>query len=112
MEGVRIMTAPMIGYVMLTLEAYREGKAYVSRCRELGVASCGDTLDEAMTAIREATTDYLNAIDVLGERHRIFAEKGIVIHKSRPKVTTSADAFPPEKDGIARRVVLPLPRAA
>lgn len=107
------MPAVAIGYIALTLEAYREGKSFVSRCRELDVASCGDTADEAMEAVREATTDYLNAIEVLGERHRIFAEKGIVVHKSRPRVSAGVEvAASTEKDGVAKRVVLQLPLAA
>ncbi len=107
------MRAVAIGYISLTLEAYREGKSFVSRCRELDVASCGNTADEAMEAVQEATTDYLNAIEVLGERHRIFAEKGIVIHKSRPRIPAGVEvAAPTEKEGIAKRVVLPLPLAA
>jgi predicted RNase H-like HicB family nuclease len=72
------------GFITLTLEVAREGKHFVSRCRELGTASCGDSFDEALDNIREATQEYLNTIERLGERPRIFQEKGIVIRKTRP----------------------------
>lgn len=72
------------GYITLTLTVSREGKQFVSRCPELGTASCGDTFDEALANIEEATREYLNTIERLGERQRIFAEKGIVLRKRRP----------------------------
>jgi predicted RNase H-like HicB family nuclease len=104
------MVSPPVGYIRLTLEVFREGKSYVSRCRELGVASCGDSVEEALEAVKEATTEYLNAIETLGERHRIFTEKGIVIHRSRPRVPeTQAPVAPAE---LTKTVVLPVPRAA
>ena len=65
------------GYITLTLEASPEGKTFVSRCRELGVTSCGDSIGEAIESLRDAVTTYLNAIEQLGQRDRIFAEKGL-----------------------------------
>jgi predicted RNase H-like HicB family nuclease len=67
------------GYITLTLEAYPEGKAFVSRCPELDVASCGDTLGEAIEAVQEAITVYLNAIESASERARVFTERGVTI---------------------------------
>jgi predicted RNase H-like HicB family nuclease len=72
------------GYVALTLTVEKEGKQFVSRCVDLGTASCGDSFDEALANIEEATIEYLNTIERLGERSRIFEEKGITIRKSRP----------------------------
>jgi predicted RNase H-like HicB family nuclease len=72
------------GFISVTLAVRREGKQYVSECLELGTASCGDTLDEAADNIKEATLEYLNTIERLGERERIFREKGIVLRKRRP----------------------------
>jgi len=43
----------------------------------LGTASCGDSFDEALANIAEATSEYLNTIERLGERTRIFKEKRI-----------------------------------
>lgn len=73
-----------VGFITLTLAVSREGKHFVSRCQELGTASCGDTFDEALENIEEATLEYLNTIERLGERPRILKEKGIVTRKTRP----------------------------
>ena len=67
------------GFITLTLEAYPEGRRFVSRCRELDVTSCGDSLVDAFEQVKDAVTVYLNAIEQLGDRERIFAEKGIVM---------------------------------
>ena len=43
----------------LTATVWQEGEQYVSRCPELGVASCGDTPDQALEALQEAVELYL-----------------------------------------------------
>ena len=74
------------GYIALTLTVAKEGKHFVSRCPELGTASCGDTFDEALQNIQEATVEYLNTIERLGERPRVFREKGVAVRKTRPTI--------------------------
>ena len=54
----------------LTATVWQEEAQYVSRCPELGVASCGDTPDEALNQLQEAVELYLeNAkeLDLLPE---------------------------------------------
>lgn len=101
--------ATVKGFITLTLQAQKEGRVFVSQCLELDVASCGDTLDEALAAVREATTDYLNAIEQLGERPRIFSEKGIVIHRTKPRIASAATETPRSK---AEKLIVRLPVAA
>ena len=43
-----------------------EGEAVVSKCPELGVASCGDSVEEAMANLREAVELYLENAQELG----------------------------------------------
>jgi predicted RNase H-like HicB family nuclease len=53
-----------------TAVVWRETEGYVSKCPELGVASCGDSFDEAIGNLREAVNLYLeNALelDLIGE---------------------------------------------
>ncbi len=69
-----------VGHIVLTLLIHEEEGQYVSRCPELGTASCGDTIDEAFHNIREATQLYLNSIETAGERERIFHKRGIQIY--------------------------------
>jgi len=50
----------------LTATVWQEGEQYVSRCPELGVASCGDSPDQALEALREAVELYLENAKALG----------------------------------------------
>ena len=53
-----------------TAVVWRETDGYVSKCPELGVASCGDSFDKAISNLREAVELYLeNAVelDLIGE---------------------------------------------
>jgi predicted RNase H-like HicB family nuclease len=45
--------------VQLTGVFWHEDKLVVSKCPELGVASCGETVEEAMANLREAVELYL-----------------------------------------------------
>ena len=99
------------GSITLTLEAYPEGKVFVSRCRELGTTSCGSSIWMAIEMLKDAVTTYLNAIEKLGERDRVFAEKGIVVRQTKPRtVRVESDPMPP--DSFAGKVVFPLAPAA
>jgi len=42
-----------------TAVVWREGESYVSKCPELGVASCGDTIEEATNNLKEAVELYV-----------------------------------------------------
>ncbi len=42
-----------------TAVVWREGKSYVSKCPELGVASCGGTIEEATNNLKEAVELYI-----------------------------------------------------
>lgn len=67
------------GYILLTFKVHEEDGQYVSECDELGVASCGDTIQEAFDALEDAVTLYLETLDEEGERDRVLAERGIHI---------------------------------
>ena len=73
------------GYLVLTLTVSKEGKHYVSQCQELGTASFGDSFDEALENVIDATREYLDAIERLGERRRIFRERGISVRRAPPR---------------------------
>lgn len=72
------------GYIDLTIRVYPEADQYVGECLELGVASCGDTVEEAARNAVEATELYLNAIERTGERERTFREQGITLRSGEP----------------------------
>ena len=49
-----------------TAVVWKEAEGYVSKCPELGVASCGDSFDEAVRNLREAVELYLANAKELG----------------------------------------------
>jgi predicted RNase H-like HicB family nuclease len=49
-----------------TAIVWKESEGYVSKCPELGVASCGDTFDDAVQSLREAVELYLENAKELG----------------------------------------------
>ena len=65
------------GYILLTLRVYPEGKQWVSECLELGTTSCGDTIEEALKNIRDATPLYLQTIEANATRERIVQERRV-----------------------------------
>jgi predicted RNase H-like HicB family nuclease len=69
-----------VHYIALTFKIIEEEGQYSVVCEELGTASCGDTIDEAMKNIREAVVVDLNALEQVGERNRFFRERGIRMH--------------------------------
>ncbi len=50
----------------LAATIWEEEGVYVSKCPELGVASCGDTPEEALSNLKEAVELYLDNAKELG----------------------------------------------
>ncbi len=95
-------------YILVTFTIEREGDQFVSKCVELGTASCGDSEQEALDNILDATELYLNMLNDLGESEGELAQKGVIIRESES--VGPALRCPP-----GRRVhpaVFPLPMAA
>jgi predicted RNase H-like HicB family nuclease len=49
-----------------TAVVWKEKEGYVSKCPELGVASCGDTITEATANLKEAVELYIENAETLG----------------------------------------------
>ncbi len=79
------MTRPA-HYVALTFRITKDHGQFSAICEELGTASCGDTIDEAVKNIREAVLVDLNTLEKLGERARFFKERGIRMYPAPRKV--------------------------
>lgn len=76
--------AEPVGYILVTLVASEEEGGYASVCPELGVASQGETAEEAISNLRDAALVFLNTIEQLGQRDRVFRERHIPIHPHKP----------------------------
>lgn len=68
----------------LTVAVWPEGDQWVSQCIELDVASSGATADEAAEQATDAISAYLSALEELGERERVFAERSIPTYELPP----------------------------
>jgi predicted RNase H-like HicB family nuclease len=76
--------ADTLGYVVLTFKVYPEDDVFVGECVELDVSNFGDTLEEALKATLNATELYLETLDEIGERERLFKERDIEFSSSEP----------------------------
>jgi len=50
-----------------TVVVWKEKEGYVSKCPELGVASCGDSISEATSNLKEAVELYIENAEALGK---------------------------------------------
>ena len=76
--------------VILTGVAEKDGNQFTALCPELDVASCGDTVEEALDMLEEALQVYLEAVHDVGELAREFKEMGIKVHPDNPKSDQAA----------------------
>ena len=58
--------------VVLTAVLYKEEDMYVAECPEVGTASQGFTIEEAISNLKEATELYLEEFPLREESHPIF----------------------------------------
>ena len=68
--------------ITLTLEVEREDGQYVSLCPELEVSSYGDSVEEALSRLRDAIALYLDTIEQDGDLERIFRDRRINVDKA------------------------------
>jgi hypothetical protein len=71
-------------FVPLTVALWPEEGKWLSECIEFGIGSFGETPDEAAEEAVDAVCSYLNTIEALGERERVFAEKSITMYLGVP----------------------------
>ena len=106
-----------LGYVVLTLRVAQADDQWTAICEELGTATYADTMDEALSELRELVSLHLNGLEDFGERERFFAEHGLEIIpspdvqvQSSISVTIGGGAFPEfipitiDKSNIARHL--------
>lgn len=77
-QGATGLTVP------LTIAIWREDDHWLSECVELGVGSFGSDPQDAAEQAMDAVCSYLNTLEELGERERVFAEKSISVYTGSP----------------------------
>ena len=68
-----------MGAYKLTVVIWKEPEGYVSKCPELGVASCGSTVAEARENLKEAVELYLEnakALNIMEELEPALTAEG------------------------------------
>ena len=71
-------------YIILTFMVEPEGEYQVSKCLELGTASFGSDIEEALDNLMDATQVYLNTLEDLGECRQVLKEKGVRVYSFEP----------------------------
>lgn len=85
LQGVRRAVAGQRQLIVpLTIAVWREDDQWLSECLELGLGTFGSTPDEAASEAMDAVCSYLNTLEELGERERVFAEKSIPTYDGAP----------------------------
>ncbi len=79
------MAKESIGYIVLTGIVEEEDGQFVSYCRELGTASCGDSISEALDNLGEAIELNIEGLDEVGELERTLRERNIHIDQDPPR---------------------------
>lgn len=89
-------------YICVTFSIVPEEGKYTAYCEELGTATCGDSIDEAIKNIREAILVDLNTMEHYGERARFFSKRGIRVY-NRPIGTTRKPVNPKIGEFVTRQ---------
>ena len=84
--------------VPLTIAVWHEDGHWLSECVELEIGSFGDDPNDASAQAMDAVCSYLNTLEDLGQRARVFEERGIQV------IVAPTAAWHPEISGeIASR---------
>ena len=79
------------GYVVLTGYTEPEDDGFNAYCPELGVATCGDTIEEVLDGLQDALEVYIAGLLEIGDLARVFAARGVAI-QSGPTAADKATA--------------------
>ena len=69
-------------FIRLTGIVEKEGDVYLAYCKELGTITCGDTIKQAKANLLDALEVYIDGLEEIGERDRVFSEKGVTIERA------------------------------
>ena len=64
--------------ILVSGEIWKEGNMYTAYCRELDVASCGKTIDEAWKNLKEVLEIFLEETSKKGTLEDLLLEAGFV----------------------------------
>ena len=91
-------------YILLTGVVEREDNQYVSICPELGVASCGDTVEDAFAMLADAIALHLEGLVEIGTLGDVLREQNIRIELEPPPYMYRPRLPVPEQAGANGRI--------
>ena len=91
-------------YIVVTYLIRPEDGQYASYCPELGTASCGDTIEEALDNIKDAVVLQIETLRDTGALDRFLADRGIKPLLRRPRQGKQSVSIP--KDALVTAQVL------
>ena len=97
------------GYIRLTVKITRDEDGYSAVCEELGVATCGDSLDDLMVELHALVTQHLNALERNGTRASFFREHGIRIYRGSPDDLSRPERLPVRPGEFVTRMTERIP---
>ena len=77
---------------------------YASYCPELGTASCGDSIEEALDNIKDAVSLHIETLKELGTLDKFLAERGVKPLLRYPRQKELSVSVP--KDAVAMAQVV------
>jgi predicted RNase H-like HicB family nuclease len=95
-------------YIVVTFIFKKEGKKWTAYCKELGTASFGRSLPEALRRIKEAVLLHLNTLEDVGECERFLAENNVSIYARRPKKSELTVSGPFDINTFASPYIYPI----
>jgi hypothetical protein len=75
----------------VTIAIWPEDDQWVSQCLEFDIASSGPDPDTAALEAGDAVCSYVNTLEELGERDRVFAERSIAVYAMLPAIWRPSD---------------------
>lgn len=84
MNAQRLSAEQSTGYLDLTVRIVAEDGEWLAECVELGVSSCGDTVEAAALAVVEAIGLYLQTVDESGLLEQTLRDAGLEIRRGIP----------------------------
>ena len=96
--GGALQSSNMLRRNKLTAVIWKEGRRFVSKCPELGVASYGNTPEDARAALKKALVLYLENVQALAETLEIVSDKRLMANLRRGLGDVKAGRLIPWED--------------
>ena len=101
------MNTPEIGYVEVTIAVGQAGEQDEALGLELGTATCGDTLEEAIANIKDAVVVHLTELGRTNQLAQMLAKLGIPLRR-RASRAKSVSLLGVPRNYLAAKYEVPL----